>query len=128
MKAKRFGRHLPCSHLQVSMLLLCIVVLLIAASLLIVDHHCNTLQARITQVITADAENGQAEVIAAVQEAQMQWEQSRGWLQLVVPRQSVADVNTAMAKLLPLAEVENDELIAECTALRAMLQWMCEQY
>lgn len=123
MRANRF-----CSHVQVSMLLICIVVLLIAASLLTVNRHCNLMCEKINAVMEADDTADRGTTISAVEEAQTQWKQSCKWLQLFVPRQSVAEVNTAIAKLLPLAEAENDELAAECAALNAMLLWMREQY
>ncbi len=123
MKANR-----PGGHLQVSMLLICIVVLLIAASLLTVNCYCDLMCEKIAAVSDADATSDRAATIAAVEETYTQWEQSSKWLQLFVPKQSMAEVNTAIAKLLPLAEAENDELAAECAALRAMLLWLREQY
>lgn len=123
MKANR-----PGSHVQVSMLLICVAVLLIAASLLTVNRHCDLMCGKINAVMEADAVADREATVTAVEEAHTQWEQSRGWLQLFVPRQSMAEVNTAIAKLLPLAEAENDELTAECAALKAMLLWMREQY
>lgn len=123
MKANR-----PGSHVQVSMLLICIAVLLIAASLLTVNRHCDLMCEKINGVMEAEAAVDRGAIISAVEEAHTQWEQSRGWLQLFVPRQSMAEINIALAKLFPLAEAENDELVAECAALKAMFLWMREQY
>ncbi len=123
MKASRLS-----SHVQVSLLLICVVVLLIVVSLVTVNHHCDLMCGTIYAVMEADATADHEATISAVKEAHTQWEQSCKWLELFVPRQSIAEVNTAMAKLLPLAEAENDELAAECAALKAALLWMREQY
>ncbi len=123
MKANR-----PCSHLQVSMLLICVIVLLIATSVLTVHHHCDLMQTRVAAVVQASDASDSAAAVTAAEAVDTQWAQSRMWLLLFVPRQSIAEVNTSIAKLLALAESENDELTAECASLRAMLQWLREQH
>lgn len=123
MKMKR-----PSSHLQTGMLLLCMVVLLIATSMLTVEYHCTEMDRKLARVMVFSEEADMKNAASAVDAALEQWEQSRRWLQLFVPRQSVAELNTGFAKLQPLAQAKNDELASECAALRAMLCWVGEQY
>ncbi len=123
MRAKR-----PSSHVQISMLLLCIVILLIAASMFTVEYHCTEMERKLARVMAVSEATAMENAASAVDAALEQWEQSRRWLQLFVPRQSVAELNTGFAKLQPLAQSGNDELTSECAALRAMLRWVSEQY
>ena len=85
MKMKR-----PSSHLQTGMLLLCMVVLLIATSMLTVEYHCTEMDRKLARIMVFSEEADMKNAASAVDAALEQWEQSRRWLQLFVPRQSVS--------------------------------------
>lgn len=122
MKKKRTS-----SHVQVSVLILCGVVLMLAFSSLTVSHHCERLSARIERIIAADAEDHTEKALSEIHVLEQEWQESRFWLKLFLPRQSVSELNAGFARLRPLAENNNDELASECAVLTAMLEWLGTQ-
>lgn len=122
MKGKRAS-----SHVQVSVLILCAVVLMLSASAFTVSHLCDRLHMRIEQIVAADADENSEKALAEIHTLQQEWQESRFWLKLFLPRQSVSDLNMGIARLQPLAEAENDELASECAALLAMVDWLGDQ-
>lgn len=122
MKGKRTS-----SHVQVSLLILCAVVLMLSASALTVSHHCDRLHTLITQIVAADATDDAEQTLAAIHTLQQEWQESCFWLKLFLPRQSISELNTGIARLQPLAEAGNDELVSECAVLLAIVEWLDDQ-
>lgn len=115
------------SHVQVSVLILCAVVLMLSFSALTVSQHCNRLSARIQRIVAADEEDNAKQVLTEIQVLEQEWQESRFWLKLFLPRQSVSELNAGIARLRPLAENGNDELASECAVLNAMVEWLSVQ-
>ncbi len=112
------------TRVHASLLILLGIAILLFSGMRIVSYHCRQLQQQLTVISEAALQEDMETAEAALQAFQRQWDESCPLLKLFVPRQSVMDLNTTIAKLLPLAQANSEELSAECHAISAILEWL----
>ena len=117
-------KHSAFTRVHASLLILSGIIILLLAGMRIVSYHCQTLQQQLAVISEAASQEDMTAAETSLEAFHIQWNQSYPWLMLFVPRQSVIDLNTSIAKLLPLAQANSEELCAECHAISALLEFL----
>lgn len=113
-------------RIRIAFFVLCGILALTVWAFASVQRQCGALIRHTENILQIlKSENGNPEdAIALLADT---WQSDSFWLHLFVPDQPLNDLNRAIARLPALYDADCDELTSELCAIRADLQWICQQ-
>ncbi len=112
------------TRVKISAAILLILIALSAFTSVWVNHRCNEMLGDINR-LSIMAENGESEALnESARELGEKWERFRYWASVLLKYDKLVEADRISARIVQLAENEDDELKAELSELRELLEML----
>jgi hypothetical protein len=112
------------TRVKISAAILLILIALSAFTSVWVNRRCNEMLGDINR-LSIMAENGESEALAEnARELGEKWERFRQWAPVLLKYDKLVEADRISARIIQLAENEDDELKAELSELRELLEML----